>query len=403
MPTPVEVALHTLLPTISYPPTDLIALASSLLSQSRAVAASLKPEEDIARSYVCAHIACERLKNRLGLEVAKPKPPCPPRTYNKLYQYLDGALDTPRTPTANRKKDALQGSTTPSSRVRSQPTAEVRTPRNSSKRSRTTTTEGEEEKEGKSKQEEEVPSFVLPLVRAICTATRTPKATPHVSVGAGAALREITSRATQRATDGEATRKRRRKTPRPPSVSTGVADAMWPPLLVALHVFTVARMRGLERTDEHMGWIRQEATQAGRDFIQAQSSDVAPRLGTVLEKDVDFYLLEAEDGGWLEMEWYRNIPEKMEEAEMGESDGSITPRKPPSKTPLRRKEKHGGKEGHGDIRGALEDDPGAAGLLPGLGTMFQPAIDWLSEDRRDEYTRWKRSVLKEIAAIESEA
>ena len=65
--------------------------------------------------------------------------------------------------------------------------------------------------------------------------------------------------------------------------------------------------------------------------------------------------------------------------------------KRPAKTPLRRKEKHGAID---------EDDLGAAGLLPGLRTMFQPAVDWLSEDKRADYARWKKSILREAALIE---
>jgi origin recognition complex subunit 6 len=61
----------------------------------------------------------------------------------------------------------------------------------------------------------------------------------------------------------------------------------------------------------------------------------------------------------------------------------------PAKTPLRRKEKHGT---------ADDDDLGPAGLLPGLGTMFQPAVDWLSDDRRLEYDRWKKTILRQAAA-----
>ena len=41
-------------------PQELQDLAVSLLAQSRSKAGSLKAEEEIARTYACAHIACER-------------------------------------------------------------------------------------------------------------------------------------------------------------------------------------------------------------------------------------------------------------------------------------------------------------------------------------------------------
>lgn len=55
-------ALTVLVPTLSGPlPQELVELAISLLAQSRNKASNLKAEEEIARSYACANLACERL------------------------------------------------------------------------------------------------------------------------------------------------------------------------------------------------------------------------------------------------------------------------------------------------------------------------------------------------------
>lgn len=57
----VEQDLARLLPTLSGPlPPELVQLAVSLLAQSKSRASSLKPEEEIARGYACAQIACEK-------------------------------------------------------------------------------------------------------------------------------------------------------------------------------------------------------------------------------------------------------------------------------------------------------------------------------------------------------
>lgn len=54
-------ALNGLVPSLSGPlPPELIELATSLLAQSRNKASSLKADEEIARTYACANIACER-------------------------------------------------------------------------------------------------------------------------------------------------------------------------------------------------------------------------------------------------------------------------------------------------------------------------------------------------------
>lgn len=53
--------LTGLIPTFTSPlPLELLELAASLLAQSRSKASSLKADEEIARSYVCANLACER-------------------------------------------------------------------------------------------------------------------------------------------------------------------------------------------------------------------------------------------------------------------------------------------------------------------------------------------------------
>ena len=53
--------IHGLIPALSGPlPPELLELSSSLLAQSRSKASSLKADEEIARSYACANIACER-------------------------------------------------------------------------------------------------------------------------------------------------------------------------------------------------------------------------------------------------------------------------------------------------------------------------------------------------------
>ncbi len=114
----IEQALLSLLPTFnSALPPQLTELASSLLAQSRLRASTLKAVEEIARPYACAHIACDRqetalssrvrrqltgrlprLKTSLNLPPIDPRPPIPPRVYNRLYSHLDKILpsSTPR-------------------------------------------------------------------------------------------------------------------------------------------------------------------------------------------------------------------------------------------------------------------------------------------------------------------
>ncbi|KAG6318687.1 hypothetical protein E4U22_005182 [Claviceps purpurea] len=89
----IEQALLSLMPTYgSDLPPSLVELAGSLLAQSRHRASTLKADEEIARQYACANIACERLKTSLDLPPIAPRPPIPPRIYNRLYAHLDAIL-----------------------------------------------------------------------------------------------------------------------------------------------------------------------------------------------------------------------------------------------------------------------------------------------------------------------
>ncbi|KAI2462885.1 hypothetical protein F4781DRAFT_162379 [Annulohypoxylon bovei var. microspora] len=88
-----EPALLSLLPNYSKDlPQPLLELASSLFAQSRHSAGTLKAEEEVARQYACAHIACERLKITLDLPPIQPRPPVQPRIYKRLYNHLDSVL-----------------------------------------------------------------------------------------------------------------------------------------------------------------------------------------------------------------------------------------------------------------------------------------------------------------------
>ncbi len=60
----IKQALIELVPTLHGTiPAELIDLGTSLLVQSRGKASLLRADEEIARSYACANIACERYES----------------------------------------------------------------------------------------------------------------------------------------------------------------------------------------------------------------------------------------------------------------------------------------------------------------------------------------------------
>ncbi|KAK4895603.1 hypothetical protein LTR27_006386 [Elasticomyces elasticus] len=261
-------SLSSLLPTLSPLPDTLVDLATSLVAQSRARASTLKPEEEIARTYACCHIACERLGKKLGLEVGKPAPPCQPRVYTKLKTYLSSVLRTPTTPrsaarTGNKPASGRGDASTGASAVK-----------------------------------------------------------PAEPNSAGRSLRGTPS-----------------KRPAPVAGSTP--------------------SKRLKRT-----------AAASPTQETAPSEVAAPATNTAQEEE----------------EEHDQEPDE-------DIDDEPTPVRRPAKTPLRRKEKHAKRDSE------VDEDLGAAGLLPGLGTMFQPALDWLSDERRADYKLWEKDIYREMAAI----
>ncbi|KAK0308187.1 hypothetical protein LTR82_015641 [Friedmanniomyces endolithicus] len=265
----VNSSLSSLLPTLSPLPTSLTDLATSLVAQSRARASTFKPEEEIARTYACCHIACERLGKKLGLEVGKPAPPCPPRVYGKLKTYLGSVLRTPTTPRS---------------------------------------------------------------------AARLVDRTGSGQNGAGGALAVTEPRSSGNSLRGT------------PSKRSAPAVEDTP------------------------------SKRVKKSFVAAVGANETIAEGSLAAR--------------------ADLPADQEEAEHVDldehDDDDPTPIKRPAKTPLRRKEKHAKR----DDGFTGEEDMGAAGLLPGLGTMFQPAVDWLSEERRAEYKIWEKTVYREIAAVQ---
>jgi origin recognition complex subunit 6 len=109
----VSQALDSLLPSRTHPP-KLTSLANSLLAQSRLRAPNLKAEEEIARPYACAEIACSRLRVQLRLPASlKGRPPCKPGVYKKLIGFLKDVLieqkDVPEQTISTPKKRMANG------------------------------------------------------------------------------------------------------------------------------------------------------------------------------------------------------------------------------------------------------------------------------------------------------
>lgn len=113
--------------------------------------------------------------------------------------------------------------------------------------------------------------------------------------------------------------------------------------------------------------------------------------------DVDQWIGLIMEHGWADdQEWFENIPLAGEldgEDEEGnsfrnldEEDAAFRGVKLPKRSE--------GTSGKG--KGAQSTGGSHGGLLPGLGTMMQDRVDWLSEDRCEDFIEWKADILARI-------
>ncbi|KAM0704809.1 hypothetical protein Q7P35_007595 [Cladosporium inversicolor] len=398
--------LNLIVPTTTTLPPTLIDLATTLLAQSRAKVPSLKPDEEIARPFACCHIACERLKNRLALEIGKVGPPCGPRIYKRLYAFLDSSLAAePSTPRARRVQDV---GTTPGS-GRGERLDVGGTPRSGRLgASGVKATPGSLGKRNRAVAEQDsgasdLPAFTMPLIRHVCEACRLPRAATHVYAGVESVYRALQSTAQRAERAGGTPSKRRRSnggdvdavTSDTVSVPT---DEQIPALVAAVYLMTGQAMRG--QSGAAATKLQQRKTQtAVASFFTAQENAAITIQPDQLQEETERCTQAASLQGWTDMDWYKTLrsSDTNTDAATGhdEDNTPATPPRQPAKTPLRRKEKD-------SQRKIGEEEENAAALLPGLGTMFQPAVDWLSEERRAEFDAWKEDLLGELAAVEAQ-
>jgi origin recognition complex subunit 6 len=250
-----------------------------------------------------------------------------------------------------------------------------------------------------------LPQWTMPMVRHICETCDAPRAATHVYAGVESVYRALQS-AAQRAEAGEAATPSKRRRSSGGDVDKVTSDVLpmptdeqIPALIIAVYLVTAEAMQGQVRPTANKSRQR-KAQSAAEAFLVTQENTAIE----IKPKDVEIYL-QASKQGWTEMEWYKNLRIANDDdnnngtnhgADYDELSGPNTPRRRPAKTPLRRKEKH-------SQRKIGDEDQNPAGLLPGLGTMFQPAVDWLSEERRAEFEEWKEELLGSVALIEQEA
>ncbi|KAL9124147.1 MAG: hypothetical protein Q9217_006499 [Psora testacea] len=354
-------ALYGLVPALSGPlPPELIELASSLLAQSRSRASSLKADEEIARSYACANIACERLKQTLSLPKIEPRPPCPPRIYQKLYRYLDGALP------ARAKRDAARGSRyTQHASLPPQTPTKARTP------VRPTYTTPRRRKGFQSDAAQaQVPVWVMPVIRRLCRKLEAPAAPHHIYAGVSSIL---------------ALQSRLDKPTGPPEAIKITA------LIIVIFFLVTTRLAGVPTPSEQYVHQRQLALAMMKELaaqdVELEEVDIA---------DVDALMLHVGAQNWTKMDWFGNV-------QLGSGVGIGENEANPIEDAFAEEEEEEGPLLPGTRRPIRSVEESESNYLqPGLGTMMQDGVDYLSDERRRDYLEWKTDILLRIRELEKE-
>ncbi|KAI0537754.1 origin recognition complex, subunit 6 [Xylaria digitata] len=375
-----EPTLYSLLPSYSTAlPQPLLELASSLLAQSRHSAGTLKADEEVARSYACAHIACERLKISLDLPPIQVRPPIPPRLYKRLYTHLDNVLPSTslgkptrvRTPSSKAREPGLFGSAqrTPS---RATPTkdaslARFREPA-TAKGDNTPTKSASKPPPLPAKKKaggpnSALPAWIRPTIQLLC------KELDHEIIGRTvfAGMQTIIAPHGRRTKD------------------QWVNDHLTP-LLAAVHclvagqLYVIMNKRDLD--NRQYSKIRKsilvvlEHTQEKVTIRGMDEDELWIGWSDVTSKDVDKAMAEIIKRGWQNEEWFAGFEEMVKRSEPDENDP-------------------------GDDVDMEDEDARISERLhvQRADTMFQRRWDMTEQKRRD-YHEWKDGILKRIEEIE---
>lgn len=190
-----------------------------------------------------------------------------------------------------------------------------------------------------------------------------------------------------------------------PIVSIGGNDAEFKDLVhamvVAVYFIVLARRRNPMPSEN--GEMDSEAQKMDKKTFTEMRQTALTCLGLPTDRrhrdDVDQWIALIMEQGWANgQEWFENIPLAGEldgEDEEGnsyrnldEEDAAFRGVKLP-----KRHDGAGTSKSH-----PSKPEASHGGLLPGLGTMMQDRVDWLSEDRREDFVEWKADIMSRLGS-----
>lgn len=211
-----------------------------------------------------------RLKRSLNLSKVQPRPPCPPRIYQKLYRHFDtslraGTIRRGRPPKSKTHEPVPKGPPCDSGSILGR---QARTTRQTAPR--------------------ELPSWIMPAIRQLCSGMDAPAAPPHVFAGVSSILTLPSPNDSHNQIELLASVDNK------PRIHA---------LIISVYLLVAMLLRGRQiNNDERI----KETDQALRLMNGMETSSVEKEMAKV--EDVDNWLAKLHDEGWLDLDWHQNIP-----------------------------------------------------------------------------------------------
>jgi origin recognition complex subunit 6 len=230
-----------------------------------------------------------RSKKRLNLPAIISRPPCPPRTYKKLYNYLSSALPAseatrePQTPSKRGTAASAATRTTPKT-----PVTGRRTPRGTKKPDALL-----------------IPDWVMPAIRKLAKAFDFPSAAPHVFTGVESTL-PLLARISTATTESPSKQQQSRSS----ATATDLPDCRIKGLIAVTFLYVFTRMKNVEVVpEEYTVWRR---TVMDTLLAVPTTEEIAYED---LSSEAEELMPMAKAEGWLDMEWFMNVDWKTMQAQ----------------------------------------------------------------------------------------
>ena len=211
----------------------------------------------------------------MNLPKISPRPPCPPRIYQKLYKYLEQVLPKRRgrppkaSPPANEKrrvspkaKPKVASTIVPRSNPPSKPKA----------------SQGAETSDA-------LPSWILPFIRHLCAHVFRPLAAPYVTVGVKTVLTNSAP-----------------CLPNNPRVSAESKQDKIAALVISICIYVTTRISKIPLTPEVF-----EANCDGAIEVLNLPEYANKGIEKIVAKDVEDWMWELSDRGWMRLSWFTDI------------------------------------------------------------------------------------------------